>query len=135
MYTDCDSSIQPPLQVQVLDHGFHRLSDPQTEERGCKPPAVAIQPHPLADQVSTVLNPAKKTNKCAVDTRAVHVTAHGGHVDARLNARLEALFCQGKESFLQELVGQRGLVVESQKMGAVGRRQGSKGFVGGMGNE
>ena len=107
---------QPLLQVQRLLHGIRGAVDPQREQARGQTTAVAEHAYPLALQGGAV-DVTQEADQPSVNTGAVHVAAHGGHLDAGLHALGEALLGQAHERLLDDLVRQRLLVVHLAELG------------------
>ena len=106
--------------------GLGAADDAKRGERSSQTGAVAEEAYPLALEGSAV-DVADQASKTAPDAAAVHVTAHGGNLDGRVDALLEALLGETHEGLLNNLVGEglgvvhvanlRGNIGESRALG------------------
>lgn len=109
---DNTSSSQALVHVDLLLDFGDAAFDLQGEERGGKAAAVAENTHALAGGVFTV-DVGEQAHQAAVHASTVHVSAHGRHLNAGLDAGSEALLGKAHEGLLNRLVRHRGLVVET----------------------
>ena len=81
--------------------------DLEREQGAGKTASVAEHADALTNSICAA-DVGNQAAQAAIDTAAVHVAAHGGYLNARLNAGAEALLGQCHEGLLDRLVGEGG---------------------------
>ena len=116
------------MQIQLLHHAPDIAHDLGAEQRTGQPAAVAEKGDSRARDV-VAAHIAQQADQPAVQAGAVHVAAHGRHLDAGLDALLEALLAQRHKRLLDRLVRQGGLVAQGLYFGGNGVEGGVQGRV------
>lgn len=101
---------QPRGNVQSLGDLFSATNNLEGSKAGSQAGTVAEKTNPLALECGR-LNVRHQAGKTSPDTATVHVAAVGTDLASRLDTLLELLLGQGHEGLLDDLVGQRLLVV------------------------
>lgn len=118
------AGLQTGGDVEDLGDGLSVAVDAERKEGSSKPRAVAEKANSLALE-SLAIDKADQTSQTTPDTAAVHVTAHSSNLNGGGNTLLEALLGEGHEGLLDNLVGQRLLVIHVTELrGHLGKGRG-----------